>query len=566
MNGAFWFLTRRSLANRFRRQFARLRGEPRYAIALIVGFAYLYFFLFHRPQSSANGSAPHFQPLVSLLGSLILLLALVRWWLFGGDQNALTFSPAEIQFLFPAPVSRSSLIRWKLLRSQVLILVNTLVWIFITRRARPPLPFPFYLISLWVLFTTLSLHRLGASLTRAGVSTHWRTGFRRQWVVILIAVAAVVALVVPLASNWPALMDRCCGLEFWTLLGTLLNRLPASAVLFPFHLAMAPVAAHDLSEWGKALLPAVGVLVLHYVWVIRSNAAFEDAAVQASAEYAERLARRKSTRAGFVKGKTYRPPLRLGPQGWPGAAIVWKNLIAVVRGSLSRGTLLGILIVGTGFAVSLGAQHRGFSELVGTAGAAMLGFLVVMGHNWIRNDMRQDLNYLALLRSYPLSGRTIVTAEVIGSTLTLTIFQYAFALLAWLGLRGRPDLAQYLTLGTLLVAVPALLLVLNGIVLTLQNAGALLFPSWVRLERVRPGGFETIGQNILTTGFTILLTLLGLVLPVATGTATFLLASPALGRTAATIPAAMAFVAVAVGEVMALLVWMGRVFERTESI
>jgi hypothetical protein len=117
-------------------------------------------------------------------------------------------------------VSRAALIRWKLLRSQILILINTLLWIFITRRARPPLPFPIYLVSLWVLFTTLSLHRLGAALTRAGIRTHWKTGLRRQWVVIAIAVAAVVALVVPLVSQWPALMDRCCGLEFWTLLGT----------------------------------------------------------------------------------------------------------------------------------------------------------------------------------------------------------------------------------------------------------------------------------------------------------------------------------------------------------
>ena len=567
MNGAFWFLTRRSLANRFRRQLARLRGEPRYAIAIIVGFAYLYFFLFHRPQSRTTGGAPHFQELVSLLGSLILLLALFRWWLFGGEQNALTFTPAEIQFLFPAPVSRAALIRWKLLRSQVLILINTLLWIFITRRARPPLPFPVYLVSLWVLFTTLSLHRLGASLTRAGISTHWKTGFRRQWIVILIAGAAVVALVVPLVSHWPALMDRCCGLEFWTLLGAVLNQLPASAVLFPFHLAMAPMAAHSLSEWGKALLPAVGVLAAHYIWVIRSDAAFEDAAVQASAEYASRIARRKAPQTAYLKsGKVARPLFRLGPTGWPGGAIVWKNLVAIVRGAISPRIIIMLLVVTIAFAITLDAEGHGMSQLVGTVGAAMLGFLVLMGHTWIRNDLRQDLAYLAMLRAYPLSGRTIVSAEVMASTLTLTLFQYGFVILAWFGFRNRADLHDYLNPGIVLVVLPCALIVVNGIVLTLQNAGALLFPSWVRLERVRPGGFETIGQNILTTGFTILLTLVGLVLPAAAGTGTFLIATPLVGRTFAMFPAALAFVALAAGEVMALLAWMGRVFERTESI
>ena len=31
------------------------------------------------------------------------MLSVQRWWLFGNDRSALAFTPAEIQFLFPAP-------------------------------------------------------------------------------------------------------------------------------------------------------------------------------------------------------------------------------------------------------------------------------------------------------------------------------------------------------------------------------------------------------------------------------------------------------------------------------
>lgn len=564
MIGTFWFLTRRSLANRIQRQLSRLK-EPRYAIALLAAFGYLYLFLFRRPDAaSSEAAATRFQTLVSVLGSLFILFAVVRWWVFGGDRSALTFSAAEVQFLFPAPVSRASLIRWKLFRSQILILINTVVWILIARRARPPLPFPVYLVSLWTLFTTLSLHRLGASLTRAGVATHWRTGLRRQWLPLSIAAIAATVLAVSLAGSWPALMDRCCGMSFWTLLNQLITEPPASIVLYPFRLVMAPVAASDLDSWFRLFFPAFGLLVVHYVWVIRSNAAFEESAVLASAEHAERIARVRSS--GPEPSRVGRRQLvRLDPRGWPGGAIVWKNLLAIVRGSLSGRTLVMILILGIAMTLALGVERGGFSELVGTIGVVMTAMLLLMGHNWVRNDLRQDLAYLPLLRSYPLPGRSIVTAEIISSTLALTVLQYGFALVAAFGMRHRPELAPYLTLGTILLVVPALLLVLNTIVLTIQNAGALLFPTWVRFDRVRPGGFETMGQNILTSGFTILLTLVGLIVPAGVAFTLFTVGAPTLGRAAA-LPAAVGFVAAAAVEITALLVWMGRLFDRTETI
>jgi hypothetical protein len=101
--------------------------------------------------------------------------------------------------------------------------------------------------------------------------------------------------------------------------------------------------------------------------------------------------------------------------------------------------------------------------------------------------------------------------------------------------------------------------------MTIQNAGALLFPSWIRFDSGRPGGFETMGQNILSSLFTILLSALALAGPVLVG---WLLWSWLVERLAA-----WTYIAVLVGvviagwiELRALMAWLGAVFERTESI
>ena len=175
------------------------------------------------------------------------------------------------------------------------------------------------------------------------------------------------------------------------------------------------------------------------------------------------------------------------------------------------------------------------------------------------------MNYLSLLRSYPLSGRTIVAAEIIGSTLALTGLQIILAVVAYVGLTssvqwnryGSPELI-------LLTAVPCALIV-NGIGMTIQNAAALLFPSWVRFEHTRPGGFETLGQNILSSLFTVFLSVLALAGPALTG---WLLWTGLVERLGGWtfLPVVAGVILVGGIELRVLLAWLGRVFERTESI
>ena len=565
MGSAFWFLMRRSARNRIISQLNRLK-EPRYAIALLVGFGYLYFFLFSRPMTPPGGNAARFQfmSIIPLLGTIGLFIAVARWWAFGGDHRALSFSPAEIQFLFPAPIERKALIQWKLLRWQILIIVNALIWMLIARRTRPPIPVPLYIVSIWVMFSTLSMHRLGSALTKAGIATHWKTGLRRQAIPLLLVLAAVGSVLFAVSNYWPGLKASCCGREFWPLLEEALRQPAAAVVLFPFQLLMAPVGALTIAEWGTALVPAVGLLLIHYLWVMRSQVAFEEAAIHASAETVDRLARRRGQKKATTRkaGRT----LPLKPTGWPGTAIIWKNTIAITRGSFSRSMVIILAIVAAIVAATVGSDYAtATAAAIGSSSLALAVILSFLGPTWIRNDLRADMNYLGLLRAYPLSGRTIVGAEIIGSTLALTGLQLLLAIVAYACLTPSVQWTRYGSPGLILLfAVPSALIV-NAIGMTIQNAAALLFPSWVRFDHARPGGFETLGQNILSSLFTVFLSALALAGPGLTGWLLWEQLVESLGAWTF-LPVVAGVTIIGGAELRVLLGWLGRVFERTESI
>ena len=65
---------------------------------------------------------------------------------------------------------------------------------------------------------------------------------------------------------------------------------PAPWILAPFRIMVRPWFAADLSEFIRAALPALAVLLAHYFWVVRADVSFEEASIDASRKLAERVA------------------------------------------------------------------------------------------------------------------------------------------------------------------------------------------------------------------------------------------------------------------------------------
>ena len=510
---AFLYLIFTSGRNRLMTALRRVRS-PRYAAALIVGGLYIWSFLL-RPNSGATGISSLLGQPTEMIITVLLVVTLMGSWVFGSDTTALAFTEAELSLLFPAPLSRRALIGYKLTRAQIAVIINVLIWVFILRRGGTVLPAAMRAIAMWVLFSTLNLHRLGAALVRSAWREHGAAGSRRnRWSIVVFA-AVALSLVASLIGARVELGAVHSTGEFFTVLGRVLSLPPASIGLYPFHLIVAPAFAQTPAGWERAILPATAMVIVHAVWVFRTDTAFEDAAIEASAERSRRLDAIRARRSvgAIAPPRSAASTLRLASVGHPALAIFWKNMLC-----LRRTAQLRVFVGPVTMAIAIGAATSGAGMDLGAVlavGALVLtGMLLLFGGRLIRNDLRHDMQHLPLIKSLPIPPGEIVIAEVASSALPMALVQMVlvdFAYTALLASHSNPFGGDVRL--AMLLASPFALLAVNTAILTIQNATAVLFPAWVRLGPVVSVGVEALGQNLLATVATIFSLAIGLVVP-----------------------------------------------------
>ena len=559
----FAYLAGRSAYNRVVRQLRQLRS-PRYLAALALGVSYLWIVAVEqRPQPAPAAVAG--ARWLELLGALGVIGAILWGWVFGVERRVLAFTPAEVTFLFAGPVPRRGLVQYKLLRNQLLILFNSLLWTLILARERFGASPWLRALSIWVLLTTISFHRLGASFVRTSLLEHGRIALRHRLVSLLLLGAVLVGLVWSIQDALPTLAAGWAGgvVTFLDALDEAAAEPVPRLLLAPFRAMIRPLAAHSVADWAAAMGPALVLLVVHYVWVIRADTAFEEAAAEASL----RRARQRVAHGGAPPALAHRRLprlLRLAPTGWPAGAILWKNVLAVARTRRARNTVVAFLVAGVlATALSLLGQQT-VADVAGWLAATWAALTVVIGPQWIRNDLRSDLLKLDLLRSYPLPGRAVVAAETAASTLMLTAVQLGLLLIAYLAFLGdrlmEPDLeGRTVALIAAAICLPGV----NYLGMLIQNGAALLFPAWVHLGAGRPGGVEALGQNMLVIVAYAALLGVALAMPAALAAGVLTGLEGAMDWWAAG-PAAVVLLAGAAVEAMLLLRWLGRIFERTD--
>lgn len=563
---ALLFLYWRSFVNRVRSQAARVRS-PRYISAVLLGALYIWWALFRNTRA---GGAPLDSilrsPITLLVASTVLLLSSARWWLFGSDRSALAFSPPEVAFLFPAPITRRGLVHTKLLRMQLAILVNTLIFTVIFRGDAASLVSWERGLGLWMLFSTMALHRLGSSIVRASAIEHGGSGRRRGIVPVAIFCTLVGAVVYGLLVHLPELrIASVSGLK--ALLNAVAAALQApipAAALWPARALISPVSSAGTAGWALSALWASAILLVHYAWVVRLDRSFEESAIEATQNRAERMQRFRTSQMGQArssKGKlTWVPSLPL--TGRPEVAIAWKNVAAALRGGSWRTQLIAFIV---GLSV-LAVASRSASE---SAGDAFVGvtigwgaMLLFIGPLWMRFDLRLDLPRLAMLKSMPLVGWRIVTAEIAAVTILHSITVWSLMTVPLVMFLQDPQLLSE-SGGTIpmIVSVAVGVPAFNALMFTIHNGMALLFPAWVRLG-TEARGFETMGQNLLTTGATTLVAAVALVFPVGAALLVLWLTND-WGGWSVLLATILASGIVAL-ELWPVLHWLGTVFERTD--
>ena len=554
-----------SARNRARMRLRRLR-EPRYLVGAIAGAAYVYFSFFARLRTARVGPrrrSAAATPIVlasamragaaGLVG-LALFAVTVAAWVLPFDSGLLAFSDAEIQFLFPAPVSRRALLLHRMIRSQIGVLFGGAI----IGIAMPSVSGYARLrtsIAMWLLLSIGKVYFTGISLARATLASRDARARRAAWLPVGVLGAASVVIAAALyqaSSSGPPASMR----ELLERVAAAIGTGAAGLVLWPFTTMARPIFAVGVGEYLAALAGSALVLAATIAWVLQTDAALEEAAAAA----AERRAMHSATQASAYRAS--RTGLTLAEGGRPEAIFAWKAATQTLR-SVDRRNMLrlaAIVIALAAAATSLG-RGNGVRALAGSFALAATAFVILMAPQVLRVDMREDLRHLDVLKTWPVRAAAIVRGELVWPGAILTAGAWTALALAEIfagtSLFSRVRLAWRLSAGAA-VAILAPALVFAQ--LTIHNAAALLFPAWVPLGHQRPRGLDAMGQRLILLGATWLLLIVSVIPGAIAGAIVWFALGPLVGP-AAVVPAALVCAAAVAAEVLVATEALGPAYE-----
>jgi hypothetical protein len=572
MFSALFYLQYYSFRNRLVGRFKRLK-QPKYLIGALVGGLYFYWYFFrYLFQGYATGGQPAanltFSPehrlLIESLGAMVLFVIVLVAWIVPHERAALTFTEAEVAFLFPAPVTRRTLIHFKLMRSQLRILFSVLFLTLFSRRFGGNALI--HALGWWLILSTLNLHFLGSSFARTILLDRGISNWLRRMLVAGLAGAMIVGVWIWAKRTLPELnsaniTDFKSAMDY---LQRVLTAGPALYLLYPFRLVVRPFLSPDTAAFLSALPPVLLIFSLHYLWVIFSDVAFEEASVAASQKLAVRLA---AARAGNWQGagknrKAKRPRFNLTSSGPSAVAFLWKNLIGVGQVFSPRlWIVLGVVVVVLCFSLGRSGLHQHLSWVVGIFIAIALGYSLLLGPQILRLDFRHDLPLADVLKTFPLHGWQIALGEILAPVTVLLMFQWLLLLIE-IGLLfclpgPRGALLLIIALGAAIM-LPAL----DVLLLFIPNAAVLLFPAWIQTGKDSPRGVEVTGQRLIMALAQLLVLLLALVPAAAAFAAVFFPLNFAIGPRVAVLAASLAGTVVLTVEAGLGVILLGKLFER----
>ena len=580
MIGALVYLQFTSLRNALSQRLRRLR-HPRYLAGAIVGFAYFYFFFFRhffsgrgRPVLSVAGLPAltvDWPSLLEPLGALALFVVAALAWILPKDRAALQFTEAEVAFLFPAPVARRTLVHFKLIKSQLAILITSLFlalfsnrWSFLGGNAA------IHAAGWWLIFSLINLHLLGASFARERLLDFGLDPARRRLIAfgVLALLGAATWLALRRTLALPTDADFVSAEAMLRYGQAVFAAPPLGWVLWPFRLAVRPFLATDASAFLWALGPALLLLAGHYLWVVSSDVAFEEASLALSQKRSERIS---AIRAGHWRGpaspaKPRREPFALAARGPAPFAFLWKGLIATGPLYYPRSVLTAaaICVAGTLW-LNRDPQYRPFIEGISFISLGIGAYALLLGPMLFRRGLNLMLTRLDVVKTYPLRGWQIVLGEMLTPIALLTAFEWLLLTLAALGVQtiSRKFAATPFLPGAGAVGVGLLVPPLGGLMFAIPFAATLYFPAWMGTGSPRSGGIEAMGQRLIFFAGYVVVLIVALLPAAVVGAVPFLLLQWLSGSLPVAVLAAGATAsAVLVGEFAGVIWWLGRRYDQ----
>jgi hypothetical protein len=565
--GTFVTVALLTFKNRILQRLRKLR-EPRYLIGAIAGAAYFWFFFFRRTHNSSVAIARirdlSFNTVVVDFVSVVVLLMMIAAWALPRDNGGLDFSEAEIGFLFPAPLRRRDLLLYKILRAQPQALFSAVMLTIIGTRQG-------YFIGTWVAFSVMSIYFTMVSQGRARLR-QFHIGFLPRLGAVALIIGSLYALVlnrihtmapIKIPANYPQMVKT--GASSRAAIEAFFQKPAIAAILFVPKFFASAALPGSLSTLAISILVVAALGVAFFFIAAALNVSFEEASIGASQRRAARQQRMQNQRIGSNVTFRRAPALfKLGETGPVEVAIIWKNLIALMRNSITWVVIL-VVITAAMLGMALWSGHSthepGIYQGFGFMLLFMAGFFPLVGPNVFANDLRLDMPRLEVLKSYPITGERLVAAEIAAPLAVISILEMMFASSAsllmafgeqalgehpnrWLQMVGTPQF---------IVTVLLLTIPICAIQLLIRNAVPVLFPGWAVRSKDEPRGFVMTGQRLVTLAGNILVLVVALI-PAA------IVFAPSLWIAYKFFSGNAAFVAVATMPAVAVLVaefWFG---------
>jgi hypothetical protein len=388
-------------------------------------------------------------------------------------EKAITFSAAEVNFLFPAPLSRRQLLAYKVAAAFGSSLLSAaLLTLFLRRYAAT---FTAAVVGLLLAVLFLQLFPMVLALLASTFGAHAWNRRRKVVLAVLVVLAAVAA--------WQAVEVRS-GRE---LLVEMENSSVAQTLLAPFRWFVNAFTAEqlwpDLVQWAAlgllvnaCLLVAVFGLDAHYL---------ETSAAASERAYArlERLRQGGPTLASTPAARWVRLRAPTLP-GWGGVGpVAWRQLVTALRTPRS---LLAILLV-TGFLIVPAVSEMRIEEGSSVAMALALLFgLALIVTPMLPFDFRADLDRMDILKTLPLPAWRLVLGQLLVPVVLIGVLQ-GILLVALVAVRGKVE--------PLVLAGTAFLPPVNCLLFGLDNLLFLWFPT--RLAPASPGDLQALGRQMV---------------------------------------------------------------------
>ncbi|MEQ1870220.1 MAG: putative ABC exporter domain-containing protein [Vicinamibacterales bacterium] len=493
-----------SAKNRVSRRLARLR-EPRYVVSAVVGAAYLYFSFIGRMHFSEGArlgrtllpaliptfaGAPSVGGLALLVGALLTLAVPM-------PSGLLTFSRTDREFLFPSPMSRRQLLFYRQLRSQMGVVIAPVV-IALTYPLATPGARVRAFVSVWLVLTICQIFFTGIALSRASLAAPSTRARVIAWLPSLVVAASAIAVVLGVVQAvFTQTLEVDSARAMLRLLVDTCQRGWPRIALWPFTAIAAPLFAQTMPAFILTLAGAIAVYLLILGWVLSADEAF-DAVIDTTADAPDRPGR------GRVSYKPRHMQWTLALEGRQETPFVWKTLTQVLR-AVNRRLLIRVAAVGVWLTVVLvmvAGRARGVTQIAGLFAAFAALFVVFFGPQMVRLDLRQDLQHLELLKTWPVRAGTTIRGQILGPTVVVTTVAWALGAVALvLGTAALPGMTMALRVAggvALMILAPALTLAQ----FTVHNAAVLFFPAWITTGSARPRGVDAIGQRMIMLGAT----------------------------------------------------------------